>query len=113
MDKYKANFFDDKFKLNWKKFLLDEENFEKKLIYNDNAKQVLRKTYLIKDFYMCMSIKNGKEIKNADKDIENESNQRKENKEKVSKIDDSNSQINTSAEYFKSDYSMNNQFIEN
>lgn len=51
MDKYKANFFDDNFKLNWKKFLFDEDNYEKELIYNDNAKQILLKTYLIEDFF--------------------------------------------------------------
>ena len=98
MDKYKANLFDNNFKLNWKKFLLDEDNFEKDLIYNDNARQIMNKTYLIQDFY-----KHLKTIKdNNIQDIEKNSENKKDFKENEKTTDISIDQNNISIEYFKS-----------
>ena len=113
MDKYKANLFDDNFKLNWKKFLFDEENFETDLIYNDNAKQIMQKTYLIKDFYKCLSTEEDKEKNHHKKDIDKKSNDQKETKEKDSKIEVTSDQIITDIEYFKSEQSGKSKFLEN
>jgi len=65
MDKYKKNFFDNGFKLNWKKFLNDENNYEKELVYNDDAKRVIFKTYLAKDFYNSLNFIKDLENKNS------------------------------------------------
>jgi hypothetical protein len=98
MDIYKANLFDDNFKLNWKKFLLDEDNYEKDLIYNDNAKQIMHKTYMIQDFYKLL-----KTIKdNNIQDIEKISENKKDFKENEKTTDISSYQNNISIEYFKS-----------
>lgn len=96
MDKYKTNLFDEGFKNNWKKFLFNEDNFEKELIYNDNAKQLILKTYLITDYLInhTLSSNNNNKLtdteKNQKEDIENSNN--------ISIIE---AKFNNSIEYFK------------
>lgn len=113
MDKYKANLFDDNFKVNWRKFLFDEDNFEKDLIYNDNAKQIIHKTYLIEDHYRFVFIEREKDKTGQEKDIEKNGNFKKENELNESRIDATNDQTNTTIEYFKTENSRKSKFLEN
>lgn len=113
MDKYKANLFNDNFKFNWKKFLFDENNFEEDLVYNENAKQNILKTYLVQDFYKDLTLEKEKGNISQDKDIEKHDNQQIRNKENDCKIEVSSDQINTSIEYFKAEQSRISIFLEN
>lgn len=113
MDKYKANLFDENFRVNWRKFLFDEENFEKDLIYNDNAKQIMNKTHLVEDYYKNKTLEKETDNRIKEKDIEKKIKIEKETESNDSKIDATIDQSDTTNEYFRSENSRKSKFLEN
>jgi hypothetical protein len=114
MDKYATNLFDEGFKNNLKKFFFDKDNYEKELVYNENAKQIINKTILVKEYIINFNYNSNDDRKNKNLTLPDE--EKKDNFD-ISTNDYTNdctneTKLNNTSEYFQGDESKFNKLSE-